>query len=383
MAIATPRSIIEINGRRLPNVLSYTLKSDIRELTDSLTFSASPSEYHNLIKDTEVKFRFNVVGNEQFTGRLAKRVPTDDGAIDVSCYDRTFTWNKESIQPSAGFNIGSGNLSREILRIVSPDFRNVVFSNAADRSLKRQSTRGQSRTISEPLTNRQLKAIRSRLRRGTSRSSALEQILVPLGLLAWSSGDGKTLIIAKPNYAQLTQYRFIKTPSETNVLAMTYSDSIESRVSEIEYTGSARGSGVSRPVNITGVTGKASVVTYSQGKVVDNTGDFLVPVKLVVSSTNSSPDEARARAARLLGMQIGKAKPVRVVVPGYGQEINGGTVLYASDTIATVKLSLSDFKSDNEIPVLNESYYIVSVQFSNANGPRTEMELIPVGTPLV
>lgn len=381
-----PVPIIEVEGVELPTPISWTLSVDLLDPCDELTASfplfVRPDE---LPLDGRVTLRLGTA--TVFTGRIDDRDYTADDTWSIRCRDTCAKLVDESV-PGAGWTIGRGAVEPELLRIITPWFGTIRYSNASDRILRRGSRRGLAAVGREPVSAKQLRAVGMYIDAGTTRWAALQRFLEPLGYLAWSSGDGTALIVAAPNYSQSPQYRFVKRPSGSNVLSMSASRSIGERYQQIVVSGTHLAPGAIRiqPVTLPGQKKKKYVVNRSLGVATDTSGDFRSDKRLFVIEESVYPKEAQQRAERLLGQQMAKASEISVTVPGLGQEIEPGAfVLYAPDTLAEVRLDTAvDSNSDRAYTVIDAVYYITAVNFnSGPDGSRTEMKLIPKGSIIV
>jgi prophage tail gpP-like protein len=386
--------VFTVEGRRLRTPLSYSLDVDLLQPTDAIsaTFPLDLKTWEACPLDGIVEVAID--GVPVVTGFVQSKSDQGSGTFALECQDRCSRLVNESI---TGTQLRvAGRLSDTVLRIVRPWFDTVLFSNAQDRQLRRG--RGKlARASREPaLTVQEALALNQTIGPGTKRWEALEQVTRPLQLLAWSSADGKALVLARPNYDQAPQYEFVETPSYSNVTAMTLQASVSGRYSMIETAGTGVPPGVSPPPRIATYAGEKPPRFVAQGTVAaafdhdapDGTGgDFRYRQRLFVPTNHVSASESQLEAIRTMARGKARARTIEVTAAGHGQVLEGASsaTLYAPDTLATVRKEIETAPDDDTPAVLvDDVFYVTRVSFRGGRDDETTtLSLVPVGTLLV
>jgi prophage tail gpP-like protein len=237
--------------------------------------------------------------------------------------------------------------------VAGPWFGAVSLTNTENRRL----VRGRGRSVTsgaEPIFTRRSDA-KLRVQPGDTRADILRYFMEPVGLLAWSSGDGSTLHIGQPNYRQVPQFEL--TPATT--LAIREKRSVAERYRD--YTAYA-GTGRRRKV---------------RSEAADTSGDFL----RAKSATLRLPDartqtELDGRLATEVARSNQSARDWSVTVQGIGQR-NGTTdraTLFAFDTMARVR------STDDR--VAHDALITAVTMEVTPTTQRTTLRLVPRGTAL-
>lgn len=307
--------------------------------------------------------------------------------------DRAGRLVDESI-PGANMAIAGKLVSDVLLDLVSPWFSRIEFSNAADRRLRRGSGKQVTSGREPAITFQQFRAIGRVINAGTSRWEAVERVLTPLGLLAWGSADGETLIVASPNYGQGTQYEFFETAASSNVKKMQLGKSTANRFAQLVVSGSGRQLGEPAPVFVPTfsgdrppkfVRGNRIGIARDNPESDDGTGlDFKYPKRLFVVSEAQNMGEAQKEADRAMARARVNARTVEISAAGHGQLLDGASevTLYAPDTIARVYKEVETAPDDDVADVLvDENLYITRVQYTGTREEQqTMISLVPLGS---
>lgn len=365
---------IEIEGRPLRTPIDYTVDVDLLQLADAITLTlpADAETWSSCPLDAE--YRVSYDGVALVTGFIDAR-STRGGTVTIQGRDRTGRLVDESL-PGAGLRVGDKRLSTIILDIVRPWFDRVVFSNAADREAR--SGRGpRGRTASEPADfAERLRAIPKKFDAGTTRSEALRAVLEPHGLLAWSAGDGRTLIVTRPNYRQTPQYQFIDHRDQSNVISLELAETTRTLYQRIEVSGSGRADGdleAGEDRNRIGVA-TSEILRH--------------PKRLFVASEVKSQRAAEAMAGRLMRQGMAGFRAVQVVVPGHGQLHPGylHETVYTVDTVAEIaRYGPTSPTEDTPAALVYELMYVTRVTYRSdrTSGERTELSLVPLDVELL
>lgn len=396
---------------------SYSIELDMMSAADDFSLSLGPltQELYELVReDTEITVR--VDGTEILTGFVDTREAAGDrgggSVLEITGRDRGGRLVDESM-PLTSFR--GLNLEKLADLIRDPWFEEVVFSNAVNRArvrgrrarkakvwqepligeFVRRSTQskvtitddGRVVTTSEPVTTTytrrsELFADATKARKvspGEKRWDVLRSFLEPARLLAWSSADGKQLIIGLPNYEQESQYRFLapKLGSDRahlgNVKTWSRMTSVAERYSAITVVGASRGSSSNYGSKVT-----KHARTASNGIGADGIGaDFQHRKTLIIADDDvKNGKDADARAAREMALLDATGEVIKLTIPGHGQALSGGdgSALFAFDTMSDVEIE--------EIGVAGR-YMITTVEFLNEKeGEETSLTLVPEGTEL-
>lgn len=200
----------------------------------------------------------------------------------------------------------------------------------------------------------------------------MQYFLEEEGVLAWSTADGKQIVVGKPNYKQPAQW-FIVIPEprstdsvDGNVIEVDRIESLAERYSKITVVGSHKTSASERAVVV-------------DGPGADGIGDhFQIRKRLIVHDPGiHNRPNARQRAEREQAERDGRGDMMQVTMAGHGQTfgIAERPALYAFDTIAHVIDAEIEHEAD---------WYITGVRYTGAKSSpqRTTLSLVPVGTDL-
>lgn len=396
MAVREHDVRLEVNGRELRAPISYSIDVDLLQPADafSMAFPLDLASWTACRLDSE--FTATIDGVPAITGYIDSLRDSGDGTFTVEGRDRSGRLVDESVE-GAGRSIIGARLSAVLAEIVEPWGFSVTLDASLDRRLRRGSGK-KAKAGGEPaLTFVQSQAVPQRIEAGTSKWEAIERVCRPLGLIPWSSADGKQLIVAKPNYTQEPQFQFFETVNDgSNVERMSLSRSVASRYSVIEVSGSGRPPGTFTPEFIPAFPGqkKPKFVRRNRiGVAYDGPGaegigeDFQRRKRLFVVSEALSEEDAKAEAVRILARGKASARTVDVMTLGHGQVLEGAseTTLYAPDLIARCYKEAETSPEDGAPAVLVDAhFYITRVTYSSSRdaGEQTALSLVPVGTEL-
>lgn len=364
--------VLSVADRTVTGWISYAVELSMLRPADSFTFSAPfDRELWNLCKpDAEV--RIFVDDTNILTGFIDDREkPNGADTITVAGRDRVGRLVQESA-PAVSFNKQSAKAL--IASMASPWFESVELSNANNRNVMRGAGRKIS-AASEPvyLDSRHS----TKTDPGQMRWQVIEDVAKQLDCFAWSSGDGKRLIVSKPNYSQPPQYSifhpaaYTRRGREGNALAVGISDSVGDRYSKIVVIGNGQGDAANY--------GDTIIRRYGEAKdnpaTVDGDGrDFARPKRLMLFEDARDRAECGRLAAREMARRNVAGHRVTVSMPGHGQAYADGerVTLFAVDTVA---------KFEDELTGLAGNYLITSVRFSaSRDGDTTDLEMVPVGS---
>jgi prophage tail gpP-like protein len=361
-----------VGGEELRDLESYEISVGMTDIpgTFSIRMPFSIRAWHLCRPDREIRVMIDGVGI--LRGFIDdEEAPDESIAIAGRC--RLGRVTTESAPSIAFSGLGLKELAQ---KLVSPWFDKVTLSNARNRNLVRG--RGKkAKAGAEPL--RINSRIGTRIEPGQTRWSALERLLEQAGYLAWSSGDGRELVVGLPNYKQEIQFRFFR-PSKTStrrdqstVLSMTPKLSTGDRYSRVIVVGS----GVGTDANFGAPVGARFGQARNDPSDPNGVGkDFTQPKRLLIQRSVNSAAEAEELAEREMARRDAQGDMIDVTCEAHGQRIAGAfTTLFAPDLLASV---------EDERTGTRGTYLIVSCNYraDRPGGETTQMKLVRKGAEL-
>lgn len=376
--ISTPKHEVSIvvAGREVKGFDRYQIKVSMADAVDTFTVARPFSrDVWDLCRPDSV-VRVFIDGIPVITGRIDDTSTGDENDVEI-----TGRCNRGRLYDDCAESISYGGLTLTglIERLAKPFFERVLFTNVQDRALRRGKGK-KARAGNEPVEVAGRRKTGTQIEPGQTRWSVIEQLLEQTGLLAWSSADGRTLIVSQPNYAQEVQFGFFRAApdsrraADSNVLSMRIKHSTGDRYSRILVVGSGPGTAVNY--------GPAVAARYGEAKnsdeTVDGDGvDFTAPKRLIVQRSIASVEEARELAEREMAKRDAQGVFVEVTAAGHGQRFSRAfTTLFAPDLLARVE--------DERTGTLG-TYAITSCTYSGQRGEpgqSTQMELVIRGAVL-
>jgi len=313
-------------------------------------------------------------GTPVLTGFIdSASMPEDAEVIDIAGRCRVGRLADHCPSTLAFDGLGIAELAA---KIVNPFFARVTLSNARNRAIVRGKGK-KARAAAEPV--RLNTKVGTTIEPGQTAWATLEKLLDQAGYLAWSSGDGRELVIGKPNYEQEVQFYFFRPlpggprAAEATVLAMGIGRDHADAYARVVIAGTGVGTNVSYGAPVAGRLGEAR----NNPARADGTGiDFTVPKTLITQRAAASIAEADELAALEMARRDAKKRPVTVRCAGHGQVIAGSyTTLFAHDLLALV---------EDEYTGTKGIYTITSCNYrsARAGAEETVMQLVPKGTEL-
>ena len=383
------RVSIVISGRELAGWTEYQLDTSLTEPADSFSLTRPFDLDAWLLCVTDAHVRVLIDGRPRIDGFIDTRTKSSGaGTLTIEGRDRVGHLVQESA-PRAAFN---GQTMLAVLEVLAaPWFQKVTLSNARNRKVtlgKGSKVAGDDEAIAllkgkrstgkatDPITAMFKKSRGgSRIDPGQSRWAVIEQVLSRAGLSAWSSADGRELIVGKPNHDQAATFLF-RNGRQSNVIEMEISESVQDRFSMITAVGSGAGSGADFGE---AACSRAASVFDNPDNITDGTGrDFLFAKRLVLGEQGVRDREEAGRiATREQQRRDFDRHKVSVTVEHHGQVVKGThRTLFATDTIARVL--------DDDTDLVDE-FLIYSCSFtgSREQGERTDLEMVPRGTEIV
>lgn len=370
---------IVVNGRQIDGWEDYDITSSMIQPSDSFSMRRpfDPEAWNELRVDSKVRIQIDGVSVlDGFVDRRKKR--SKDHSIEIGGRDRAGRLVQES---APAVNYQGLEISEAIRRLASPWFGVVTLSDARNRKLRT----GKGRKVptgNEPIVVRRRSPNGGKVQPGQSRWSVIEEIVSQAGLIAWSSADGKEIVVGRPNYSQAPQFvvRVARPGSgaQTTCKELDYEEDCGDRYSMIAVVGSGGGTEADYGKN---VTSRRGVVFDDPSNRLDGTGrDFLHPKRLLMPERNfDSNNDADEIAQREQARRDFRRVTVTATMPFHGQFVStGAPTIFAPNTIASV--------IDEEMePRLDDDYLIYQCTYrgSRSDGSTTMLEMVPSGTEIV
>lgn len=389
---------VRVDGQEVGDWVDYQITCDMLSPADSFSMTVAPASkaLFDLLapnKAVEVRIDGTVVLNGYIDERRRHASRSQGSTLQITGRDKGGRLIDESMPLATGLRqLTLRDLAR---KVAEPWFSEVVFNNGANRSAIRGRRAAKAAAWNEP-TSAELAAEKKRnlsryqgqdlgglfetpkeapkkVEPGQSRWDVLASVLEPARFLAWSTADGRQLVVGVPNYDQRPQFQFFLAASSTserrgytNVLTWDHVATVADRYSEVQVLGTSRG----------------NESTYGSALDRDATvrdARWTGAIKCLVVQDDEIKNaaDAKARAWRELALREMHADVITVMVDGHGQRYNAASApaLYAFDTVADLL--------DEETGV-GGRWYVTSVEFSGSKdeGETTMLTLVPIHTEL-
>jgi prophage tail gpP-like protein len=345
---------ISVNGAAVGDWESYEINQSMRQPASTCALGGPLTDERLKAVPLGAEVQVHIDRRPIFSGYITSRQRRGH-RLEVQCHDRAW----RLVRDSAPFVRLSQETLESFAKLMAGDvFGNVTFSNAKNRNLY---GRGARRVGSEPpVINGSDEPVK--VSPGATRWQALAEILRRADLLAWSSGNGKELVLAKPNFAQEPRYEFrISDTKRGTCIDIAVSESIEQSYRTVNVTGQSR------------VTPR-SEASYGDGlgrKGTATDSTYPLPIGLRVVEEARSIQEATEMAAAYLADAKSGENVTTVQAFRHAQ----GDRFYAIDTVAKVTDERNGY---------NELVYVTGVTYSgNRTTEQTQLEAVPLNTRLV
>ncbi len=334
---------VVVGGRELRDWEEVSIESDMLTPADSfsLTRAYDAITYDLLRNDAEVTLTID--GTPVLNGFIGRKFGNSAG-FTITGKDRISRLVAESAPIAAKFD--DKNLVQIAKTVVGPWFERIVLKSEHGKLVPR------------------------RVEPGSSRYEALAEFTDRLDLHVWSSGDGRSLVMGKPDYSQDVLHTFYETIDGSNCADIFYDDNNESRCALVVTVGTGHGDNVNYAANVLHRVGVARDNPETFNGVGKN---FLHPKRVVMPVEATSVEECQRLAERELAERDASAFEVTVTAHGWGQVIPPATspTLFAFDTIASIYA---------ENTPVDGTYYIVSRRFERTRDTeQTVMRCVPLG----
>lgn len=373
-----------VDRRHVEGWTEYEVNTDMQEAADtfSMRLPLSRTRWDRFELDAPVQvFIDDTQILDGFIDQRNKIGSKGGSLLEITGRDKGGRLVDESMPLLRFTQLGILELAAKVVGIGTsfPIFNKVSLSNLRNRKLVRG--RGSKTTASsEPALDADRNAFK-KVNPGETRWQVLKHFLEENGFLAWSTADGKELIVGKPNQdKQGTQYSFFyaeegsERANEVNCLSMNITESIAERYSQITVCGSGRGSGRNYGKN---VLKRRAIVKNGTGPFGIG-ADFSFPKRLLLADDNvRNVKQALLRAQQYEAERDADAQVINVVAAYHGQVQAGREpTLFGFDTLAFIEDEETGTRGD---------YFMAACQYrlgSKEQGEQTNMRFVPKGTEL-
>jgi prophage tail gpP-like protein len=369
------RVAVTIGAEQIDGWIDYEIQSSMVEPTDGFRLSRPFDKRAWDLCQLDQKVKVSIDGVVMLDGFIDDRArSTSARTLEIAGRDKAGRLVQESIPTVSGFD--GLNLVEAVKRLATPWFTSITLTDGRNRSVRRGKGH-RAAAGGEPaffkVSGKLDEEHAGRVDPGQRRWDVIEQLCSSIGVMAWSSADGRELVIGEPNYQQAIQYLFRHASSGSTVKEMALRESVQDAFALIEVHGSGAGDEDNFGDDVTTYVG-----TAKDGPNADGTGkNFLHPKRLVVAqSALTSNAEARRSATREMKRRAFKMRQLTVEAPLHGQVLAGVVpTLFAPNTLARVV--------DEELE-LDETWLIYAVAFNGSRrGETSQLMLVPRGTQFV
>lgn len=378
------RVSIVVDDRQIDGWLNYDIESSMIEPADSFTLRRPFDRDAWKLCPRGGKVKVLIDGVVIVDGFIDKRSRSAmAGTLEISGRDKGGRLVGESIPRVVYAGL---KMTQVLAKLVDPWFETVTLSDARNRIIRRGKGH-RSPAATEPLVI-DSRIAGGRFDPGQLRWAVIEEIVSQAGLLAWSSADGRELIVGKPNYDQAPQYLIrvaaSGSPNESTCLDLVYDEDDTNRYSLITVVGSGGGTITDYGVNVTGRTG-----TVVDGPGPRGTGRDFARQKILVMAETALRDNAEAkRIARREQIRRDFERTKATATMAYHGQIVAGTTrtLFAPNTIARVideDLPIGDGSAASRATGhLDYPFLVYACKYSGSRdgGETTTLDMVPKGT---
>jgi prophage tail gpP-like protein len=366
--IETPRHTIglTVQGKQLYGWTTYNIETSINggAGTFALTIAFTKERLLMLVPDRVVTVTIDNI--PIITGPIDIR-NMSEGEDSISINGRD--WCGRLVSESApGFAFAGLDIEALVSKLAAPWFKVVAGDNARNRKV--QLGKGhKAKPSSRPKRRHRTHRV-TRVEPGQTRWQIIQEVCNQARLLAWSSGDGRELIVSDPDYDQAVQFRFFQPAAaslrirESTVKGLGVRDSVADRYSQIILVGSGAGTDANYGVSVS-----ARFAEAKNNTTIDGTGkDFFYPKRLVMQRDVASQADALNEVNFEMAKRDTEGHQVTVLAAGHGQLFEGSTsaTIFCPDTIASVE--------DERIGLAGK-YLVTACSYSSGRGAGEETRL--------
>jgi prophage tail gpP-like protein len=367
---------IIVAGHELKDWSNWSLTDSMFEPAAQFTFQMPwRRAAWDLVKPDRV-VRVIIDGVQRLVGYIDDReVPEDDDVIMVNGRNLVGRLVDESAPTVNYRDLGHLEL---ITKVSKPWFTKVTASNERNRRVIRGNGK-KAKSLDQALQLRAKKKFGTRIEPGQSRWAVIEQLCEQAGVLAWSTGDGRELVVGRPNYKQEIQFRFFKPEPgstrtrEATVLGMGVKESTGELYSRIICVGSGQGTDANYGATVASRYGEDRDELGSPEGVGNR---FTAPKRLIIQRANRSVEEATDMATLEMARRVGQGSIITVRAEGLGQRVAGSrSTLFGYDMMASCEHEQTGTKG---------AYLIVgyTMRGNREGAEETSLELVPKGAEL-
>jgi prophage tail gpP-like protein len=355
---------ISVGGVEIRGLTSYDVHTTILEPvhTFSLVMPFSRDAWEHCALDAPAKILID--GVTVLAGFIDEREVTDSGDdLRVTGRNRAGRLVQES---APGITFAGMDLVGLIGALADPWYTTITLSNARNRRVLRGKGK-KARAGREPVFVTTSKG--SRIEPGQTRWQVIADLCQQAEILCWPAGDGTELVLGLPNYDQEPQFAFVmaadRGAERSNVLGLSYVESIADRYNAIIVVGSGGGTDANYGAPVGSRIGRA-----------ENTRGFSARKALVLEKAVRSSEEASAYARREMRRRDMQGTRVSITAAGHGQVLAGQYhTIFAPDLAASIH---------DERTGMRGLFHVVGCAYrcSRDGGEETVLEFVPRGTEL-
>lgn len=360
--------------REVDGFLDYQIDNSLVEPADSFVLRRPFDRDAWNTLELDARVRILIDGVPRIDGFIdGRRKSAKAGELEINGRCRVGRLVQESA-PRINYNGSSLAIIKEL---ASPWFDEVLTDNAKNRRVM-IGKGGRPAVGKEPVVLKGSKKF-GRINPGQVRWEIIEQIVSADGLAAWSSADGKSLIVGQPNSSQGVSF-IVRHAREGSGNASTCLDlELEESIADSFSVVTALGAGASTPDDYgKNVTSRSGIWFDDPSNRTDGTGlRFRYPKRLIVpEQTFKSNKEATAIAEREAARRNFRSDHIIATMPYHGVDTLGGRMLFTPDTVARVIDEETGLDDDYMI-------YATSARASRNEGEVTTLHMVPRHTRIV
>jgi prophage tail gpP-like protein len=345
---------VSVAGVEIADWESYEIDVSLRQPASTCALSGPLTAQRLAAVPLGTDVQIHVDRRPVFSGHITGRQRRGH-RLEIQCHDRVW----RLVRDSAPFvRLRQETIESFARTMVGDVFAQIVFSNARNRDLY---GRGARRVGAEPpVLNRPNDPVK--VSPGSTRWQSLAEILRRAEILAWSSGDGKQLVLAKPNFAQEPRYEFrVSDTAPGTCVDIAVAESIEQSYRTVTVSGQSRAMARAE-TNYADSTFRAATATDPA---------YPLPLGLHVLEEVRTLQESADLAATYLADAKSDAHVVTVSAFRHAQ----GDRFYAIDTVARVVDARNGY---------SELVYVTGVTYRGSrDSEQAQLECVPLNTRII
>ncbi len=342
-----------VSGAEIRDWESYEIRLSLREPVSTAALSGAFQADRFAALPLGAEVQISIDGRPVFSGFITSRARRGH-RLDISCHDRMWL----IVQDCAPLRrIRKDSILSLAEAMVDGLFPSIVLQNARNRALYGSGARRSG--TEPPVFDKSSDPIKTPA--GATRWAALAEVLLRAELLGWSSGDGQSLILAKPNFAQEPRYDFVLSDNGRGTCTdIKITESIEQSYRNVIVVGQSRT-----------VSGRFSYGIDLQRQATATDPNYPLPItRRIVEQCYSIEDAARLAQAHL---DDAKSDAIEYVVTA--EQHGQGDRLYVPDTVCRIVDERNGF---------SELGYVTSVSYRGGrNEEWADIRCVPLETRIV